>query len=87
MGGVGNGQFSNAHSVATDQGGNIYVADGYEGNRIQKFDGSGTFLTAWGSTGSGNGQFANPYGVATDGSGNVYVADSGNQRIQKFGCP
>ena len=85
--GVGNGQFSNAHSVATDQGGNIYVADGYEGNRIQKFDGSGTFLTAWGSPGSGNGQFANPYGVATDGSGNVYVADSGNQRIQKFGCP
>ena len=72
--------------MATDGSGNVYVAD--EGNhRIQEFDASGTFLTAWGSAGSGNGQFTYSNGVAADGSGNVYVADSGNARIQKFSCP
>ena len=72
--------------MATDGSGNVYVADA--GNhRIQKFDASGTFLTAWGSYGSGDGQFAYPSGVATDASGNVYVADTDNHRIQKFACP
>ena len=51
---------------------------------IEKFDASGTLLTAWGSEGSGDGQFIGPDAVATDGSGNVYVADVGNHRIQKF---
>jgi hypothetical protein len=88
--GSGNGQFffsgpAYEPSVATDGSGDVYVAD--PGNsRIQKFDASGTFLTAWGSPGSGNGQFLVPAGVATDGSGNVYVADAGlvDDRIQKF---
>ena len=69
-----------------DGSGNVYVAD-RDNSRIQKFDASGTFLTAWGSYGSGNGQFSNPIGVATDGSGNLYVADTNNNRIQKFTCP
>src|SRR5438552_3020378 len=72
--------------VATDGSGNVYVADTYT-RRIQKFDTSGSFLTAWGSEGSGNGQFGGPvgpFGVAADGSGNVYVADTYNTRIQKF---
>ena len=60
-----------------------YVADG-ENHRIQKFDGTGSFLTKWGSMGSGDGQFNLPRGVAVDGSGNVYVADQNNSRIQKF---
>ena len=49
---------------------------------IEKFDGSGTFLTAW----SGGFNFK-PVGVATDASGNVYVVDYGNNRVQKFACP
>jgi hypothetical protein len=53
-------------------------------NRIQKFNGSGTFLTTWGGPGSGNGQFYNPIGVALDASGKVYVTDTGNNRVQKF---
>ncbi|PYN82856.1 MAG: hypothetical protein DMD97_00165, partial [Candidatus Rokuibacteriota bacterium] len=57
------------------------VADRF---RVQKFDASGTFLAAWGSSGSGNGQFGYPLGVATDASGNVYVADPYNFRIEKF---
>ena len=84
--GTGNGQFNIPEGVATDESGNVYVAD--TGNqRIQKFDADGNFLTTWGSEGSGNGQFEGPVGVATDGSGNGYVVDSGNNRIQKFACP
>src|SRR2546429_920821 len=51
--------------------------------RVEKFDASGTFLTAWGRERAA-GEFANPSGVATDGSGNVYVADTYNHRIHKF---
>ncbi|WP_349682061.1 PKD domain-containing protein, partial [Methanosarcina sp. UBA5] len=55
-----------------------------DNHRIQKFDGSGTFLTKWGSQGSDEGQFSYPCGVAVDSSGNVYVLEFGNCRIQKF---
>jgi len=61
----------------------VYVAD--TGNhRIQKFTSIGTFITAWGDSGSGDGQFDVPRGVAVDSSGSVYVVDTGNHRIQKF---
>jgi len=33
-----------------------------ENDRIQKFDGDGTFITAWGSYGTGNGEFNKPAG-------------------------
>ncbi len=69
--------------MATDAAGNVYVAD-YGERRIQKFTGTGTYLTQWGSLGSGNGQFSSPISVATDVAGNVYVADTDNNRIQKF---
>ena len=90
--GSGNGQFTNPVGVATDAAGNVYVADESNGgilenHRIQKFTGTGTFLTAWGGYGIGNGQFHSPTGVATDVAGNVYVVDQGNARIQKFVIP
>jgi tripartite motif-containing protein 71 len=44
----------------------------------------GTFVTAWGDSGSANGQFAGPRGICLDRNGNVYVADSYNDRVQKF---
>jgi hypothetical protein len=81
--GTGDGQFNLPRGIAVDVSGNVYVADRFN-RRIQKFDGTGTFLTKWGSLGSGDGQFNNAYGVAVDGSGNVYVVDTGNHRIQKF---
>ena len=74
--GSGNGQLSNPLGVATDGSGNVYVADA-NNSRIQKFDASGTFLMAWGSSGA--------LGVATDGAGNVYVTE--DTRVQKFACP
>ncbi|HSV05327.1 MAG TPA: hypothetical protein VLI07_02370 [Candidatus Binatus sp.] len=81
--GSGDGQFRSPGGVATDVSGNVYVAD-VGNHRIQKFDGSGTFVAKWGTMGSGDGQFSYPEAVATDASGNVYVADTNNNRIQKF---
>src|SRR5438093_1620316 len=75
-GGTGNGELRRPGDAATDASGNIYVADA-DNHRIQKFDASGTFLTAWGSSGA--------LGVATDGAGNVYVTE--DTRVQKFACP
>jgi len=75
--------------VATDASGKVYVAAWSDccpvaGARIQKFDASGTFLTAWLIQGSRNGEFAYSEGVATDRRGNVYLADAENRRILKF---
>jgi tripartite motif-containing protein 71 len=75
-------------ALATDSGGNVYVIDA-DHHRIQKFDGSGRFLTSWGSIGDGTGQFAFrisgpiPGGIAVDTHGTVYVSDY-YDRIQAF---
>jgi DNA-binding beta-propeller fold protein YncE len=62
----------------------VYVAD--TGNdRIEKFDGNGTFITTWGTHGSGDGQLSNPSAIVVDSSDKIYVADTGNDRIQVFG--
>ncbi len=83
--GFGNGQFNMPEGIATDSSGNVYVAGGYNDNRIQKFTSSGAYITQWGSQGSGNGQFNNyPQAIATDSSNYVYVSDTSNNRIQKF---
>jgi hypothetical protein len=84
--GSGTGQLNGVAGIATDQAGNVYVAE-QQNNRISVFDTNGTFLLTAGSTGSGDGQFNSPFGIATDTSGSVYVADTANHRIQKFACP
>ena len=87
--GSGDGQFAFSNAafdvlgIAVDGSGNVYVAD-TENDRIQKFDGTGTFLAKWGSRGTGDGEFRAPAGIAVDGSGNVYVTERENHRVQKF---
>ena len=77
--------------VTTDAGGNVYIADIYNG-RIRKVNSSGIISTAVGdgqNVFGGDGGPASaasvyyPFGVATDVSGNLYIADYGNQRIRK----
>ncbi|QLH31922.1 MAG: hypothetical protein HWD62_05285 [Cyclobacteriaceae bacterium] len=41
-----NGQFSGPHGTTVDIAGNIYVVD-REHHRIQKFNNSGQFVSAW----------------------------------------
>ena len=88
--GTGNGQFTSLASVAVDSSGAVYATDypsssGFGVGRVQKFDGTGNFLSSWGGVApSGNGQFTSPGGVAFDASGNIYVCDYGNSRIEKF---
>lgn len=83
-------RFNNPISLAIDEEGNLYVLDAGN-NRIQVFDGDGSFLMMWGTPGAGDGEFNfhrgagdNIGGIALDAQGNVYVADNQNQRIQKF---
>jgi len=86
--GAADGQFGavGPAQVAVDSSGNVWVAD--PGNdRVQEFDGSGTFLAKFGTSGGGAGELSGPDGVATAAGGVVYVADTGNNRIQKFSCP
>jgi DNA-binding beta-propeller fold protein YncE len=73
--------------LAIAQGGDVYAMD-TGGNRVERFDPDGTFLSEFGAAGAGDGEFAfngTSSQMAVDPSdGSLYVADSGNNRIQKF---
>ncbi|MEQ1885386.1 MAG: hypothetical protein ABL967_10015 [Bryobacteraceae bacterium] len=70
--------------------GTMFVADGYNGTRVAKFDKNGKFLMDWGMKGSNNhdkrpAYFNNVHGMAVDPmTHNVFVNDRGNHRIQVF---
>ena len=71
--------------------GSFYVADGYNGNRVAKFDRDGTFLLDWGMRGEPGGNEKRPnymnnvHGVAVDvETGRVFVNDRNNHRVQIF---
>lgn len=71
--------------VATDDDGNLYVADTWN-HRIQVFDSNGQFLRMW-STFDVAGMpdsFWGPRGIALDAEGHVYVTDTGKQRVVVF---
>ena len=76
------GKFSFPQNIAIDELGYVYVTD--LGNmRVQKFNNDGTFLNAWGSSGTGPGQFHSPAGIAVF-NGTVYVVDNQQHRVQQF---
>ncbi|MBA4382076.1 MAG: hypothetical protein C0406_05865 [Sideroxydans sp.] len=76
--------FNYPASVATDNSGNIYVADTYN-HTIRKITSNGAVATlagVSGISGSADGlgstaRFNFPQGIATDSTGNIYVADTG----------
>jgi len=70
--------------------GSMFVADGYNGNRVVKFDRNGKYVTAWGERGTPPnemrpGYFNVVHGIAADPmTRRVYVSDRGNRRMQVF---
>jgi uncharacterized protein (TIGR03437 family) len=85
------------YGVATDNAGNIYIADSAN-NRIRKIDSAGVISTVAGcgeataaciQVGLGDGGPAtaplllSPWDVVADNAGNFYFTDSGNGRIRK----
>lgn len=84
-------RFANPTGVATDSGGNVYIADQFA-HTIRKMTPGGAVTTLAGlagSPGSANGtgssaRFFNPTGLAVDSNGNVYVGDTSNNTIRKI---
>jgi sugar lactone lactonase YvrE len=93
---AGNGPdtFNQPCDVITAPNGDIFVADGHNGQndspapgstgRIMKFTRDGKFIKQWGRIGSGPGEFRTPHAMAFDSRGRLFVADRGNHRIQIF---
>lgn len=85
--GEGDQIFNKPSDVLVAPDGHIFIADGHDAggnNRIVKLAPDGSFVMAWGETGSGVGQFRDPHALAMDSQGRLFVADRGNSRIQIF---
>jgi tripartite motif-containing protein 71 len=92
-----NGKFREGiFGIAVDRNGSVYATDWF-GDRVQKFDSNGNFITKWGIPGKGDGQFGcgsppspvncydtGPQGIAVDRLGHVFVVDSVNNRVEMF---
>ena len=80
----GGGPFNMPAGVALNQGGEIFIADGYANARVHKFSAKGEHLVSWGEPGNGPGEFNLPHGLCIDRHGRVLVADRQNDRVQVF---
>ncbi len=65
--GSGQGEFNVPHAIAMDSAGRVFVAD-RGNNRIQIFDGDGTFVAEWK-------QFGQPSDIFIDTTDTIYVTD------------
>ena len=76
--------FKEAHAVAVDPSGNIFVADSGH-SRIVEFNAARKYVRQFGEAGTGVGQFSAIGGIATNAAGDLYVTDSPNNRVEEFG--
>jgi DNA-binding beta-propeller fold protein YncE len=76
------GAFNEPWGLEVAPDGSVYVADTWN-HRIQKFDGEGRFLLAWGEGGIGSEpyRFFGPRDLALSSGGLVLVSDTGNKRV------
>jgi hypothetical protein len=82
-----NTHFNAPSDVVVAPNGDIFVADGHDpatNNRVVKFSSDGTFVKAWGRTGSEAGEFRALHAIAMDARGRLFVGDRANNRIQLF---
>ena len=89
-GAAASAEFRGENKVATDNAGNVYIADA-QNNRIRKVSVSGvvTTLAGNGTAGMKDGpgdiaEFDFPDGIAVDKQGNLYVSDGSNFSIRKI---
>lgn len=82
FGGGWPGWFRLAKEVALDPGGDVYVADAFNG-RVQKFTPEGDLLAIWDPD---DPEVRYPAGVAVDPAGNLYVSGFYANRIWTLRC-
>ncbi len=88
------GLFVYPTGIASDLRGRVFIVDTEQtpyieggptySSRVQVFDESGSYLTAFGGYGNQAGQFVLPQAVAALADGRIIVADTGNNRLQVF---
>lgn len=79
--------FNNPTDVAIAPNGDIWVCEGYGGQKVHRFNQEGKFIQTVGEKGSGPGQFATPHGIWIDtrkSTHEVWIADRSNHRLQVF---
>ena len=81
------GLFTQPTAVITNAKGEIFVAEGHDGNianRISKFTPDGRFVKTIVTGGTEPGQVRIPHCLAFDSKGRLFVCDRGNNRISIF---
>ena len=79
--------FNNATDVAVAPNGDIWVCEGYGGQKVHRFNKLGKFIQTVGDRGAEPGLFNTPHGIWIDtrkAQHEVWVADRGNRRLQVF---
>lgn len=76
--------FNMPTGVASAPNGDIFISDGYGGNRVHRFNRQGDLILSWGTPGLDPGEFALLHNIGIDSKGRVFICDREAYRIQIF---